>query len=556
MAELARGTVLDRPWGRTLGALAIRGLTGQINVISDGKVYQVGFHGGAVCGAHSPLASDSAVRIALTGSLLSSTQVADIVRHQQANPQRDEIELIMELARLAPEQSMRLRRRSIAQRAARTFSLERADFVVEDHITVRFVPGSELDIRSVIYLGARQFLSESRLNGELGQLGGWFQLKPELDEYLPQYGFGEAEQPVLEALSRGAGLAEIEQPEIEQRMARAVVYALVSCGQCNVEAAPRAAARKAPTPRPVASTTSAPPRQRPGDTSRQPSPNRRADTEADPPAGRSKSTTQVPPRRVVAHTPQTAEVELLIRQRLALLDAGADHYALLGLPREATSAHIQKAYFALARQLHPDRLQAVGIVDDNREAQRLFAQVNTAFAVLGNDKKREAYTDVLDRGGEAAVRDEQNAAEQMAERILEAEEAFRKGEAALRRDAIPLAIKELERAMALNPDESDYQALLTWAKFCATPDKASIGAATRKTLGGIINAFPGSVTGRFYLGRVDRMLGRDKEALRWFEEVLEMEPGHSEATAEVRVLQSRLGGDKGGGGGLFGRLKR
>jgi len=262
VAELARGTVLDRPWGRSLGALAIRGLTGQVNVLADGKVYSIGFHGGAVCGAHSPLASDSAVRIALTGSLVSSTQVADIVRRQQAAPQRDEVDLIAELARLAPDQAMRLRRRTIAQRAARTFSLDRAEFVVEDHITVRFVPGSELDIRSVIYLGARQFLSESRLNGELGQLGAWFQLKPELAEYLPQFGFGEAEQPVLEALARGAGLAEIEQPEIEQRMARAVVYALVSCGQCNVESISRSAARKPPTPR-QRSMSTAPPRKRP-----------------------------------------------------------------------------------------------------------------------------------------------------------------------------------------------------------------------------------------------------------------------------------------------------
>ena len=30
--ELARGAVTDRPWGRTLGALALRGLTGEVAV--------------------------------------------------------------------------------------------------------------------------------------------------------------------------------------------------------------------------------------------------------------------------------------------------------------------------------------------------------------------------------------------------------------------------------------------------------------------------------------------------------------------------------------------
>lgn len=572
MAELARGTVLDRPWGRTLGALALRGLTGQVNLTGpDGKVYSVGFHGGTVCGAHSPNMADSAARIALTNSLVSSTQVADIVKRQLADKQRDEIELIAEHIHLHPDQAMRLRRRTILQKAARSFALDRADFIVEDHITVRFVPGSEIDIRSVIYLGARQFLSEGRLNGELGQLGQWFQLKPELAEYLPQYGFGEAERPVLDALAAGAGLAEIERPDIEQRMARAVVYALVSCGQCNVEAAVRAAPRPTPAPRPQASTQAPrpahvtqtpprptanvqpPPRSRPGDTINQPT-FRRADTEAD--GLRKKAPSRAPqPRRTVTPTAMTNEVELLIKQRLAVLDGGGDHFQLLGIARESPPSHIQKAYFALARQLHPDRLSALGIVDTDRNAQRLFAQVNTAFAVLGDAKKRDAYIEILDRGGEQAVRAEQQAASEMAHRVLESEEAFRRGEAALRRDQIPLAIKELERAVALNPEEPDYQAMFAWAKFCAAPDKMAVAQITRRALRSAIENSPhSSVTGRFYLGRVERMLGRDKEALDLFEEVLEVSPGHTEATAELRVLKARVGGDK--GGGLFGRLKR
>jgi hypothetical protein len=555
VAELARGTVLDRPWGRSLGALALRGLTGQVNVTADGKVYSIGFHGGAVIGAHSPNMADSAARIALTGGLVSSTQVADIVKRQLADKQRDEIELITEQVRLAPDQTMRLRRRSIAQKAARTFALDRAEFVVEDHITVRFVPGSELDIRSIIYLGAKQFLSENRLNGDLGQLGAWFQLKPELHEYLPQFGFGDAEQPVLEVLSRGGGLADIDAPDIDQRMARAVVYALVSCGQCNVESVPRQTlkrpASRTATPQAGMPTAS---RQRPGDTLNQPTV-RRSDTEADAPTDRRKTPTAAPTqRRKATPTQQGLEIEKLIRQRLAVLDGGGDHFQLLGIAREATPAHIQKAYFAIARQLHPDRLTALGIADENRQAQRLFAQVNSAFATLGNDKKREEYLDILDRGGEEAVRAEQQQVEQMAQRVLDSEEAFRKGEAALRRDQIPAAIKELERAVALNPDEPDYIALLSWARFCGAPDKMAVGAATRKALRHVIDHSSANVTARFYLGRVERMLGKDKDALALFEEVLELQPNHGEATAEVRVLQSRIGGDK--GGGLFGRLKR
>ncbi|MBA3541099.1 MAG: DUF4388 domain-containing protein, partial [Deltaproteobacteria bacterium] len=154
MAELARGAVADRPWGRTLGALGARGLTGQLTLTADGKRYPVAFRDGAVVGALSLLASDAAIRIALTGHLVTSTQVAEIARHQAAAPTRDEIELIAEHARLAPEQALKLRRRVVAQRAARTFSVERGEFVVEDRVTIPVVPGAELDIRAVIYLGA------------------------------------------------------------------------------------------------------------------------------------------------------------------------------------------------------------------------------------------------------------------------------------------------------------------------------------------------------------------------------------------------------------------
>ena len=134
MAELARGSVADRPWGRTLGTLGLRGFTGELALTADGKRYQIAFSGGAVVGAMSPLASDAAVRVALTGGLISSTQVGELARRRAAAPERDEIEVLSELLRISPEQSMRLRRRTIAQRAARTFSIDRGEFVLEDQV--------------------------------------------------------------------------------------------------------------------------------------------------------------------------------------------------------------------------------------------------------------------------------------------------------------------------------------------------------------------------------------------------------------------------------------
>lgn len=574
MTELARGRVTDRPWGLTLGALGLRGLTGQLTLTSDGKRYHVAFEGGAVVAAASPLASDAAVRLAMTGGLLSSSQVADIVRRHQANPQRDEVDLIAELIRLSPDQAMKLRRRAVAQRAARTFSLDRGDFVVDDQVTLPIYPGAELDVRAVIFLGAKTNLSEQRLANELASFGGFFKLREDAIVDLPQYGFAHTEDSVLDLLEAGAALTDLERMGSEAHIVRAMVYALMSCnaldgGQPKARPQPVQARPVAPQPPARAAATQPMPRS-------QPLP--RLETDSDPidlptfrrdldqvhtvdgtvrahndgqtmrrPANLDAPTTprvMVSRPKAVAHTDpaQAGDVKALIKKHLELLRKRSDHYTLLGTHIDATADEIRKAYFALARQLHPDRLAALDIADDTREAQRLFAEVNAAFGILSDPIRRQDYTSILRRGGEAAVAAEQARAEEMAIRILDAEEAFRRGEAALRRDQLGAALQEFARALQLNPEEVDYAAAHSWAEFCASPDKMAIAQKTRNTLDRAINKSPRSVTPRFYAGRVERMLGRDADALRHFNDVLQIEPHHREAATEARVIEQRLAG--------------
>src|SRR4051794_40420816 len=77
---LARGSVTDRPWGLTLGALGMKHFSGQLTVVSEGKEYAIVFNDGAIIGASSPAVADAAVRIALTNHLISKTQVNDLTR--------------------------------------------------------------------------------------------------------------------------------------------------------------------------------------------------------------------------------------------------------------------------------------------------------------------------------------------------------------------------------------------------------------------------------------------------------------------------------------------
>jgi DnaJ-class molecular chaperone len=65
-----------------------------------------------------------------------------------------------------------------------------------------------------------------------------------------------------------------------------------------------------------------------------------------------------------------------------------DYYAVLGVPRTATTAEIKRAYRKLARQFHPDRNPA------NAEAERRFKEVNEANEVLADPAKRKQYDEL------------------------------------------------------------------------------------------------------------------------------------------------------------------
>ncbi|HYO26420.1 MAG TPA: J domain-containing protein [Lacipirellulaceae bacterium] len=62
-----------------------------------------------------------------------------------------------------------------------------------------------------------------------------------------------------------------------------------------------------------------------------------------------------------------------------------DYYATLGVARGASADDISKAYRQLARKYHPD------LNPDDPSAKAKFQQVQTAFDVLNDPKKREMY---------------------------------------------------------------------------------------------------------------------------------------------------------------------
>lgn len=75
-----------------------------------------------------------------------------------------------------------------------------------------------------------------------------------------------------------------------------------------------------------------------------------------------------------------------------------DYYAVLGVPKSATTDEIKKAYRKLARQLHPDRNP------NDASAEERFKAVSEAYDVLSDEKRRKEYDEMRALFGSGAFR--------------------------------------------------------------------------------------------------------------------------------------------------------
>jgi hypothetical protein len=234
-----RGAVHDRPWGKTLGTFARRGVTGQLTLQNRNARFSIVFEYGHVVAARSPGSAESAITLALRQDLITTSQVPEKLPSEEA-----ELAVLADL--LPPDQVTRLRRQSIAACVARTFVMALGEWTFGSEVTLPVAANTATHIGGLIYHGARMHLSERRLEAGVRDLGSRFELRSDGHETLRYFAFGEPERPVVQSLSDGMAVSvstlDAIPEESERRIARAAVYALASCGVLHCEP-PRSSGR-------------------------------------------------------------------------------------------------------------------------------------------------------------------------------------------------------------------------------------------------------------------------------------------------------------------------
>ncbi|HXV36042.1 MAG TPA: DnaJ domain-containing protein, partial [Myxococcota bacterium] len=187
--------------------------------------------------------------------------------------------------------------------------------------------------------------------------------------------------------------------------------------------------------------------------------------------------------------------------RFEKLDA-LDHYQLLGVAANAKPAEIKSAYRLAAKTYHPDALTKAGLDAETRQkANKVFALISKAHAVLSNAKRRSEY-DIARSSSEGPID---------AERLANAETLYRKGEVLLRAGNFSGALVFLRSAVDLWPDEADYRAALGWGLHRNHPSDPVLA---REHLARAVELAPENARAIQRLSLVVRSLGEIEEADR------------------------------------------
>lgn len=246
-----------------------------------------------------------------------------------------------------------------------------------------------------------------------------------------------------------------------------------------------------------------------------------------------------------------------LRQELEKLSGAQalSHYEVLGVAPNASNEAIQKAFFALAKKWHPDRL-APEFASLRELATHVFARMTEANQVLGDPALRRGY-DQEQKSLPSAEEIEQ------VQKVLRATTAYQKAEVLLKRNNLAAAEEEAKLAVESDPTQADHVALHAWIQSLKPHPKLE---DLLRTIDRSVNMEPNNVRVRWYRGQLLKRMGKEGRAVQDFRFIVEKDPRHLDAQREIRLFEMRRSSTSpqkrpsdpppkpSEGGGLFGKF--
>jgi tetratricopeptide (TPR) repeat protein len=248
-----------------------------------------------------------------------------------------------------------------------------------------------------------------------------------------------------------------------------------------------------------------------------------------PPAPPSGPAVAIPPGK-------QAEYELRKKQITERAEkiGSQNYFEMLGVKNDAKVEDCQKAFFALAKEWHPDRLPA-WLAEVKDPCSKVFSHMSEAHQTLTDPKKRPEYVQLLKDGG--ATPDDQA----KIQAILEAAGNFAKAEAFFKKNDMAQAETYCRKAYEADPTQSDYIAMIAWLEAqrpALSKDDVRMRIAM---LDKAIRINERCEKAFFWRGQLHKRMDMMPQAMKDFKAASEINPRNTDAIREMRLYQMRKG---------------
>ncbi len=214
------------------------------------------------------------------------------------------------------------------------------------------------------------------------------------------------------------------------------------------------------------------------------------------------------------------------RALLAKLDQQT-YFEMFDVTLNATSEDISAAFTQNAAKWHPDRAP---LPELRKVYTDIFAQYNTAYSTLSDEKNREQYEASLQGGGGTPAAQKKVAA------VLDTVQDVHRAEVALKRKDFVEAEKLLRKVLAANSEDPTTQLLL--AQCLMDRDVTANGEEAQRLISAVIRNTEGNDRALFLMGTLLKAKN-DRRYYGFYKAALEANPNHVEAQREVRLSEMR-----------------
>lgn len=209
--------------------------------------------------------------------------------------------------------------------------------------------------------------------------------------------------------------------------------------------------------------------------------------------------------------------------------ARSNFFQLLGVQRYSDIEEVRKNYYALAKELHPDKFQKESMKDIRPLMENLFSRISEAYDVLSNKKQRKDYEEELFED----VKTKTRVLEEQQDNVSTARGNFLMGEKFFQEGKYSDACKFFETSVSLDGTRWEYHFHLAMTQSKNPRFRAEAVYNFKKS----ISMNPANADAYLHLGILYRKSNKLAEARNMLKCALQWDPENVQALNELKEFE-------------------